>query len=1245
MVHTPSSFDNSQVPPSSFHIVNRDPKAQTSFMFQKISDPIGAIGMNRSPPHHFFLRLREFPPNLQDVLVVASSASTDIGLFSRSKTPLSNDKPADRVSNVFTMTEMAIDSRRAQLPMTGDLSDTSPIGLAFDLSSKEKVHKPIPTNEEIDQSPTPIPALMVLNNEGILASWWFVYSDSILQGTTYSGLVAAPPQSVQPTSAPATALASAFGVQPKPAFGASAFSSLSPAPAFATQPASAFGAPSTLGPATSAFGAPSGLGQSKSPWGSPAATGGAPSSGGAFGVPAFGVSTPAAAPAFATPAFGQPSTPALGLGNKASPWASGSTAPNAAFGQSGGLGKPASPFGGTLGSSGAPASSGFAAFASKGGFTAAPSTGGSIFGTTPTTSAFSNPATTTSAFGSVSQPASSPFSSGPAKPGIFGSPAETPASPFGKPATSGIFGAQTNGSKPSSGLGGSGFVLGSTFKADPSAKDDDVHSSTETKSSFFGGTFGNTLNEAAKAPAVTSESKDADMEADEAVKPEQPAKFESTTPVSTPAAPKTQLFPSSPPTSGGLFGLPSTSSGPAPVKPAAAGFSFGQPSTGGFSFANLNTSGPLPAPKTPTTTTPAVNPFSVKTPSSPKVKQEQVPETPAINKIPEAPLPPDTTSKAAFVTGDSSVSSVEADAPLPPDFLPKPTPKAAPPPFSLVPEKKPIPAELVPPSDVPGGPEDDGNSSGFLTEDDDEGDSEEGSGEDVTKDLSPVSEARPTPVLSPESSFGGMKTRSTGSNVFGQLPKPALANQARSLFGEVGSSAPVLPPPKLQQSPRSPSPIRNAVPSRMSRPEASRSVSAPGVASQLLGSQRVGGRAAPTPSRTFQLTLDQVQAEEKRRVESTAQREAQETKALEDQEDENRQKFLASDIQPTTVLGAFEVHEGSVSQTSADSVPAQVETVYRDINSMVDTLGTNARTLSSFIQGHTDGYKDGGREKDDLEKEDGWVLVEMQNLAVIVEKDLTRELEDGRVKNIASKIEACNNLQKDIIRLRAKHEDIKKIIDAHVDPDQLASVRAQPLTAEQSAQQNDLRRDFTKFQKLLSEAEDGLTLLKAKIVAQSASRGRVGGAAPTVEAVMRTITKMTSMAEKRSGDIDVLENQMRKLRFSSAASFGSREGSPFATPQKNNRASTRNPGTSSTYGLFYTPDSIKDTPLRFQSSVMSSTGSFDRSSSPRKKMSGFTPEDKILLRAKLAKKKEVTDKLKVALTKAGTRVRKMEGAE
>lgn len=1226
-------------PASTFNIVTRQQKQQSNFTFRKIPDPAGPFGLNRSPPHHFLLRLRDFPPNLQDLIVVASSASADIGLFSRSKVPLAPNKPADQITGVFTLTEMSDDSRRAALPMTADLTDTSPIGFALDLSSKETVEKPI-VGDEMDESPTPVPALMALNNEGVLAAWWIIYLDSIRQGTAYPGLVVAEgtqtTHTPTPNSTPAPAAAPAFGTPAQTSFGSTAFGSPSAhSPFGAARPTTAFGTPALSAPSAGAFGATSELGKSQSPWAANT-TPATASNGPAFGSTSFGTTPAAPKPAFGTPTFGATSTPALG--NRASPWAAGgSTAPAAAFGQSGGLGKQSSPFGApTNPSSAAPSSSGFAAFALKGGFgntTAAAPAGGSIFGSASTTA----------------PTASNPFSSAPTN-ATFGATPATTGSPFGTaPASNNSLFGSTSTSKPA-GAFGSGFVLNSSFKADTSAEDDSQEAPSQS-GGFFGRNFKNALGETAKSStAEVPVSKEADMDADDDSNKEESAKPDSTTPASTPAPPKMTLFGTSTPARGNTFGAPSAQ----PSTGMSAGFGFGplsdsKTNSSPFnSFGNSNQS-TTPGPKTSSlaqSQTPAAFP---NTPSSPKVKQEPMPNTPAVSKkIPEAPLPPDTTSKTSYAAGDSSVSSVATEAPLPPDFLTSKPKQVAPSSSPAIPAPKASPAETVQPSDVPGGPDDDGSDSGFLTEeegDESEGSgepSEEGSGEDVGKDLSPTPETNQTPALSPESSFGGFKSRNPEASMFTKISKPDQATQPRSgLFGELALNAPTLPPPKVQISPRSPSPVRTAIPGRLHRPEASRSSSAPGFASQLLGSQRMSARPSGPSQDTLKQTQEEMQAEQKRRQDVRARQEAEETQSLYDEVDAKFRAEMDAPIVPSKKLADFETHTDYDGKSLMENVPAQIEAVFRDINRMIDTLGWNARSLKCFIKAHEDMYKEAGREKDDLEEDDDWCLVEMEQLPKIIENDLTNDLETARVKDAKAKLEECETLKRDLNRLRAKSDEVKKILASHLDPDTVAIARAQPLSADQAAQQNDLRRDFTKFQRLLSEAEEALSVLKAKTVSHASSNGRNGGSTgPTVEAVMRTITKMTSMAEKRSGDIDVLEGQMRKLRFGSVGG-GSREGSPFATPT-NNRASVRNLGASS---LFYSPESVRDSHDRFRNSLMSSVSSRGVSSPPRKKLSGYSAEEKGVLMAQIARKKEVTEKLKAALLKNGTKVRAMTDDE
>ncbi|KAI9810359.1 MAG: hypothetical protein M1827_006326 [Pycnora praestabilis] len=1244
MVHTPTSFDSDTVPSSTFHLVTRQPPS--SYGFQKLPDPCPPFGLNRSPPYQFLLRLRDFPPNLQDLLVVSSTGSIDIGLFTRSKAPLTSDLPSEKVTNVFTTTGMADDSRRATLSMTEDMNDTSPIGVAFDLSSKEKVDRPIPS-EEMDDSPTPLPGLMVLNNEGILAAWWIVYSDSIRQNVGYPGLTAVggsqqqqpKPPSLQQNVGQAPPFASSTGPQ-QPAFGQSAFSNSSPSAgtfggSFAKPAVPAFGTTSAPGASsTGAFGAPSGFGSRSSPWGGSSGSTVVPKSGAA----AFGSTTPIGG-ASQGASFGA----AGGMGIRPSPWgtpASSLASPTAGstFGQASTPGAkttsslggaPAGSFGNSN-SNTAFSPSGFGEYAKSGGFAAAAAQGGAGSG--------------------------SIFSKGDG--GSFG---VMPDTSFG--------GTSANKSEQASGGllvtgGSSGFNLGSTFKGDGSAKDDVSKSPTEAGSSFFGSGFGNALGDAQK-PAFTPEMKEADMDTessgDEAEQKTRPPDTEekSTTPASTPASAKSQFPGTGPPAKSGLFGTqaqskitPAAVQSSEPVAPTAVPrfqFSGTDPPTTGGLFGTQAQNKTMPAavqsskPVTwsfrndsPQSAFQAQNsqgeaPHSpAPLPPSPKVKPEPADvgvdsTSQGVDKnIPEPPLPPDPTSKSSYAPGDSSASSTAAskdsseEAPLPPDFLPSKESRA-----DAKPEEQPA----------------------IPSEEEDEGLGGEGSGEDVAQDISPTTDPNQSPKITPGSSFGASFDRSPVGGLFTNIPRqPPQQPPTRSLFGEIGNkSAPIFPlTSQLQQSPRSPSPVRNAIPPNLPRPDNSRSISAPGVRSQSTG-PRKSLMSPPTPrtsqSRPAPTAEDQRKLERERLLGALKMKQAEEDQDLSDKEDEKVREDLAAEVQGTLTLEPFIAHQDYIGHINKPGIPGQIEKVYRDINSMIDTLGINARSLKAFVQGHSEMFKDGGRSREDLEDKEDWCLIEIDDLS-IVENSLAKQLDDGGVEDVQGKLRACQELQKDLAKLRAKHNDIKKTIDAHNDPDLQDSLRSAPLSAEQAMVQHDLRKDFTNFQSLLSEAEEGITLLKAKLASSQGGNDKAGGRqTPTVEAVMKTIMKMTSMAEKKSGDIDVLENQMRRLRFNSMTSAtGSREGSPFATPPS---SKSRGQGTLGSTYAFYTPDSTQGTP---RAGLGASLGSSLNGGTPRKKMSGVTPEDVQGYNTKMARRKEVCNRLRESIKKAGPRIRAVDDA-
>lgn len=1155
-------------------------------------------------------RLKDFPPNLQDVVVVASTASADIGLFSRAKTPLTSDLPAEIITNVFTTTTPT-DSRRAQLPMSESMEDTSPIGIVIDMSAKEKVLRPLP-GEEMDSSPGPVPALMVLNNEGLLSVWWIIYAESIRQGTTYPGLVSELSQG--PHQSQGTAQLPAFGGTSgsgpnfgQSALGAGASTGFSNVGAKNPSP-SLFGGGNAPGP-SSAFGAPSTTGASSSPWTS-------------SGFSSVNANTGASS--FGKPSFGSAST--IG-GSTATP----------AFGSTGGIGNRGSVWGGTP--SGAPQTTGGSVFGQSAGLGTG---GGSTFGVPSTSGTFGTGATSSSSLA----PAQGGFASFAKGPGFMSaSPQGSVESPFAKAGTGTSFGSTMDTDTPFGGtpqkkagasnnfLSPGGFTLGSTFTKDDSGPADLPKPTTSKQDSMFGD-FGTALGEANKE-VPQAESKEADMDDDDGdvagseSSEEPPANSKTRTPAAKQAQSRGGIADTTTPKFGAMFGTQSHTK----TTPAAVQSSTPTPSIFGR----------VPSPTTTPAETPQKqqdsSPLTAQTPPSPSIKPEpEDQETPVgVSKsIPEAPLPPESTSKVSYAPGDSpnsSKSSAEDGPPLDrnssktklrsvekaPTGSPEPSEDGG---------DGPMPPDFVASKTNPKSLERQANEDLPLPGDEgDDGLDDEGSGVDVAQEVSPTSDPNQSPRITPGSSFGASFGPSPVSSMFSK-PQPPRQS-VKTLFGEVSqSNVPVLPPPsRSQQSPRSPSPIRLAPPGDSLRPENARSISAPSRPPNAIAQQKT----AKLPSGLTTPSLPSAQEQRRKEREALAARrskqQAEEEQDLSDREDERVREELETEVEPTTILDEYLAHQDYVGGVTKPGIPGQIEKVYRDINSMVDTLGLNARALEGFVKGHLTTAKGDGRSLDDLEDSD-WRLMEINDL-VDLENSLQEQLDEGRVQDVQAKLNACRDMRKDLSKLRTRRTDIAKVLNSSPDEDEANTSRYAPLSAEGAQKQHDLRIAYTKVQKLIAEAESNIVLLRASLASHDTSDGKAAPSKkPTVEAVTNTIRKMTSMVERKSGDIDFLEAQMRKLRFSSI-NQDSREGSPLAAAS---------PGMKSPLAknLSGPAPSGVESP---SNAMRRSTG---ESGTPRKGMSGVTPDELARYRTKMERRKEVNRIMREAFAKAGPKTQSLD---
>ena len=1145
-VYTPNdTTSDGMMPSSEYYIISRE-KGTNSHLFQKLPEACPPFGMERLPAFQFISRLRKFEPNLQDLLILAATNSPDVVMLTKADSPLSSE---EKVIGEFTLTMMGDDSRRAQLPLADSGGDTSVIGMGVDLSSKETVALPIPSDPEIQETEIPLPSIFVLNHEGVLMNWWVIHEGAIRARTQYPAMASSTSvnndmqtSAMNETKAqPLNTATSTPFAQPSFGFTGSGKPSATPEPASA----SLFGNTSS-----STFGQSSTIGGVKPSWTSTGFDSSAQSQGAssAFGKPGFGSSsTPNGA---AAPAFGS-----TGFGNRASAFGKPSVGSASQFGQAGFGGSIGSPFANASSSSpftNRPSSSGFASFSNK---------------------------DETSGFGSTTK-----------EPGSL---AEKPsASLFGKSEEPNRFEARPEKSpfatnqSTSQEYGSGDFRLGSSFRKDETSKDTAI---SDEGGSTFGG-FGSDLPDTNAALSLTHD-KEEEMGDDEAVDERDASRLEvdqlqkhkphAQSMITPPSTMIHHKQTPAPPLSG-LFGTSDQPQSTTPAAPSGTGWAFGNlPSTTPkdtpdpskvtvFGIKTLDNASPAVAQKSePSKLFEDIKPSKQGnydaitedgSEAAPQIKEERPSddESTDLRNIPEAPLPPDPVSKTAYSPGDTSTNSSNnskdssEDAPLPPDFLPANKTAAG------------------------------NNEAPELPEDEEEFSSDfDGSVEDGNGDISPIEENEEDQtqteqiLTSPESSFGRGNKTSEASPTGGVFTKVTTSSKAapKPLFGEISSNS-FFPPPIPQESPRSPSPIRQTAPLELLRPETSRSVSAPGRAPVL---DRRKAEIAKSPmaqqaAREREMLEAREQARAGALAKIKAEAEAEAARELEYDSDEEIRNHLQEPVEPSETLEAF-LPLNESPDTPKAGIPGQIERLYKDLNSTISTIGMNARTLSSYMLYQQQHQVDldwpdvlASEEPSDALDTD-WDLSDISQLHES-NKTLSSLLSPLEITDYIEKLRAYQTLYLETVGLQKTIEHLRKATRIRADTTVTTSA---PLSAAQASLQHDLRKSATSVQTKLIDLEAKLSILRAKLsereptttrhAVNELKSSRIGAShnasakkKPTLEAVTKTIEKLTAMAERKSADIDVLESQLRRLNVASTQNDEDPSDARFSTPDGKRRA-------------------------------------------------------------------------------------------
>ncbi|KAJ4348408.1 uncharacterized protein N0V89_009782 [Didymosphaeria variabile] len=303
---------------------------------------------------------------------------------------------------------------------------------------------------------------------------------------------------------------------------------------------------------------------------------------------------------------------------------------------------------------------------------------------------------------------------------------------------------------------------------------------------------------------------------------------------------------------------------------------------------------------------------------------------------------------------------------------------------------------------------------------------------------------------------------------------------------------------------------------------------------------------------------------------------------LVDDEDERIRHELEAEIEPTRTLAPFiarqEYTEAALNKTGH---AAQIEIVYRDINSMVDTLGLNSRSLQAFIDFHEQPQRDSQLDRSALEEvldegQDGpwfekWSLCEIEDL-IDLEGQIAHELSTGGIGKVVDKLSKSVRLIQENAKLQSKVNDERRRIINSKDPEKLEALRKAALPKELADQQKQLRKDYAQLLTQLGKAEDALILLRSKLASHNAKNGHMG-AVPSVEAVKKTINKLIDITKEKNHDITLLESQLRKASLTETSRPVSASSRTAATPLRKSRA-VRNET------VFATPPTSKSMSLR-----------------------------------------------------------------
>ncbi|KAK9240605.1 hypothetical protein V1525DRAFT_175471 [Lipomyces kononenkoae] len=198
--------------------------------------------------------------------------------------------------------------------------------------------------------------------------------------------------------------------------------------------------------------------------------------------------------------------------------------------------------------------------------------------------------------------------------------------------------------------------------------------------------------------------------------------------------------------------------------------------------------------------------------------------------------------------------------------------------------------------------------------------------------------------------------------------------------------------------------------------------------------------------------------------------------------------------------------------------------IYHETSNELNILRRNVSQLSKFLEAHTAQHLMRHR-KEDFNEPEEWRLEEISSMTAMID-ELMQEARNNNADD-AKHETGLNEVAAALLKLDSKLTTAGEVLKQRSDPRYTSRLRTLALPPDALELQREIRQKMQEVTKRLDELERENTLVKSKLSAVASNLGTdMFGTAPSLEGVYKSIQRITRFAQRRAFDVSNLQKAL-----------------------------------------------------------------------------------------------------------------------